>query len=267
MARFRSPRRILPALLILAALRAAAPSFAQTPAPVSGIVTNASGQALEGATVSSGTGSRPDTTTSGTDGRFQLANSTNVLHAALDGYQPITLLINPPVRDLRIQLQPIALSSLTGVLVVPVCAPIPHNDRSVDRLGAGDLGLQFTVPRKGWDLRQLGQGDLHEYVLTPRHSHAQLTLWFGANAVQLTPSDRFFLESSSFAQRAVVIAGPGPSAPVRSIGIDSSGTFADGGLWRHLATTGSEATYDHATPSDAVLFDGIIGSLCIAPGA
>ena len=248
----------LPALLTLAAA-------AQIPAPVSGLVTSAAGRPLAGVIVSSGTGSVPDAATSSPDGRFQLANSTTVLHATLDGYQPLTLLIHPPATDLRIQLQPIALAPPAGIVLVPVCTPLPPNDRNLDRLGAGDLGLQFTVPHKGWELHNLGQGDLHEYLLTPRHSHAQLTLWFGANGIELQPEDHFFLESTSFAQRAIVVAGAA-GAP-RAIGIDSSGTYSDGGLWRHLATPGSAATYDHAAPRDAALFDAILASLCVSPAA
>lgn len=247
-------------------LALAAPSFAQMPAPVSGLVTNAAGQPLDGATVFSGIGSAQNATTTSTDGRFHLADSTTVLHATLDGYQPLTLLITPPAADLRIQLQPISLSPLRGAIVVPVCSPLPPDDRDGKRLGAGDLGLEFTVPRKGWDLRDLGQGDLHEYVLTPRHSHAQLTLWFGANAIQPMPTDRFFLESSSFAQSALVVAGSSPADSPRAIGMDSSGTFSDGGRWRHLATPGSGATYDHTTPEEAALFDAIIDSLCLSAG-
>jgi hypothetical protein len=265
MRRFRSRHRIFPALLTLFALAAVPRSFAQMPAPVSGVVTNPAGQPLDGVSVFSGTGTRPYATTTGTDGRFQLANSTTVLHAELDGYQPLTLLINPPADDLRIQLRPIALAPLSGTILAPSCAPIPPNERDIQRLGAGQLGLQFDVPRKGWDLRDLGQGDLHEYVLAPRHSRDQLTLWFGASAIRPTPEDHFFLESSSFAQRAVVVAGT--DGPPRSIGIDSYGTFPDGTLWRHLATPGSGATYDHATPHDAALFDMIIASLCVSPTA
>ncbi len=252
-----------PALFVLAV---AVPSSAQTTAPVSGVVTNAAGQPLQGATVFSGTGSSQNATSTGPDGRFQLASSTNVLHASLDGYQPFTLLITPPARDLHLQLQPIALSPLTGAIAVPVCTPPPPSDRGVDRLGAGDLGLQFTVPRKGWNLRDLGQGDLHEYVLTPRHSHAHLALWFGINAILPTPPDSFFLESSTFSQRAIVVPGPTPDSAPRTIGFDSSGTFSDGSRWRHLAAPGSGATYDHAPPPDAALFDAILASLCLAPG-
>ena len=251
----------LPALLALAA-----PSFAQMPAPVSGLVTNAAGQPLDGATVFSGIGSAQNATTTSADGRFHLPSSTAVLHATLDGYQPLTLLIAPPAGDLHIQLQPISLSPLRGAILVPACAANPPDDHDVNRLGAGDFGLEFTVPRKGWDLRSLGQGDLHDYVLTPRHSHAHLTLWFGVNAIQPNPPDRFFLESSTFAQSALVVAGASPGSPPSAIGMDSSGTFSDGGRWRHLATPGSGATYDHTTPEDAALFDAIIDSLCLSAG-
>lgn len=252
----------LPALLALAA-----PGLAQQPAPISGIVTSAAGQPLPGATVSSGTGSDQTATTTGADGRFQLPNSTTVLHAQADGYQPLTLLIHPPADDLRVQLQPLALAPLTGAILAPPCAPLPPKDRSVLRLGTPGAGLQFTVPRKGWDLRNLGQGDLHEYVLTPRHSHAQLTLWFGANAIQPTPADRFFLESSSFDQRAIVVASPAAASPLHAIGIDSSGTFPDGARWRHIATPASGATYDRATPANAAIFDAVIATLCVAPAS
>lgn len=265
MYRFRSLRRIPAALsgLVAAALLALASAqcLGQVPSPVSGLVTNAAGQPLAGATVFSGIGSAQNATATSPDGRFHLANSTTVLHAALDGYQPLTLLITPPTDNLHIQLQPI-----TGAIVVPVCAANPPDDHDVNRLGAGDLGLQFTVPRKGWDLRNLGQGDLHGYVLTPRHSHAHLTLWFGTNAIQPIPTDQFFLESSTFAQRAIVVAGAGPDSPPRTIGVDSYGTFSDGSRWRHLATPGSGATYDHTTSDEAALFDTIIGSLCLSPG-
>ncbi len=262
MCRFRSLRQIAAALLALCVL--IVPSLAQTPAPVSGLVTDPAGQPLTGATVSSGTGSQQIATTTDADGRFHLANSTNVLHAEHDGYQPLTLLVNPPDDDLRIQLRPTALSPLGGTILVPLCTPLPPKDRDVQRLGDSGLGLRFTVPRKGWDLRDLGQGDLHEYVLARRHSHAHLTFWFGANAIQLMPEDHFFLESSSFAQRTIVIAGSENASPPRSIGIDSYGSFPEGTRWRHLAAPGSGATYDHAAPRDADLFDGILASLCVS---
>jgi hypothetical protein len=251
----------LPALLALAA----APCLAQMPAPVSGVITTAAGRPLAGATVSSGAGSAENSTTTGADGRFQLADSTSVLHAQLDGYQPLTLLIHPPADDLRLQLHAIALAPLTGAVLAPPCAPLPPKDRTVLRLGTPG-GLHFTVPRKGWDLRSLGQGDLHEYVLTPRHSRAHLTLWFGANAIQPLPEDRFFLESAAFAQRAIVVVEPGMIAP-HSIGVDSYGTFPTGDLWRHLATPGSGATYDYATPANAAAFDAIIATLCVTPAS
>jgi hypothetical protein len=251
---------IVPTLFLLAA-----PSFAQLPTPVSGLVTNLAGQPLPGVSVFSGAGSRPYATTTGADGRFQLASSSNVLHAQLDGYQPVTLLINQAADDLRIQLQPIALSPLTGAILAPPCTPLPPKDRDVLRLGTPGAGLEFTVPRKGWDIRNLGQGDLHEYLVAPRHSHVQLTFWFGANAISLTPEDHFFLESARFAQRALVVADPDAGNPPRSIGIDSSGTFPGGARWRHLATPASGAAYDRVSPADADLFDSIIDTLCVAP--
>jgi len=264
---FRSLHRIAPALLALAVLAAAASSLAQMPTPVSGLVTDGAGRPLASVSVFSGTGSQPDATTTGADGHFQLANSTNVLHAELDGYQPLTLLINPPAEDLRIQMRPIALSPLSGAILAPACNPLPPRDHSVRRLGTPGSGLQFDVPRKGWSLHDLGQGDLHEYVLEPRHSHTELILWFGANADQPTPEDHFFLESASFAQRAIVVAGSSASGPLQSIGIDSYGTFPDGARWRHLAAADAGAGYDRATPPQAALFDAIIASLCIAPAA
>lgn len=259
-------RRFLPfppgiALTALFALAASSPSFAQQPAAVSGVVTNAAGQPLAGASVFSGTGSQQIATITGVDGRFQIATSTNVLHAGLDGYEPLTLLIKPPAGDLRLELLP-----LTGTLLAPACGP-PPTDHDVVRLGTPGLGLEFTVSRKGWTLHDLGQGDLHEYVVAQKHSRAQLILWFGANAVSPTPEDHYFLESSSFAQHVLVAADPGAAGPPHAIGIDSSGTFSDGSLWRHLATPASGATYDHATPADAALFDAIISTLCVSPAS
>jgi hypothetical protein len=246
----------------LSALLLVAPAVAQV--PVSGLVTTAEDQPLAGVTVSSGTSSHPEATTTGADGRFQLANSTNVLHAQLDGYQPLTLLIHPPARGLRLQLQPITLAPLAGAILVPPCTQLPRKDRNAVRLGTPDAGLQFTVPRKGWSLHDLGQGDLHEYILAPKHSRAQLILWIGGTAVPLTPEDHYFLESSSYAQRAILVDSGSSTSPLDSIGIDSFGTYPDGGRWRHLATIASGATYDHATPADAADFDAIIASLCVA---
>lgn len=250
--------------LAFAALFAfAAPSFAQ--APVSGFVTDAAGQPLPGATVSSGTGSQQSATTSGADGRFQLSSATNVLHASLAGYQPLTQLITPAAGDLHLQLQPITLSPLAGAILAPPCAPRPPKDHDALRLGAPAAGLQFTVPRKGWTLHDLGQGDLHEYVLAPRHSRAQLVLWFGAGAGRAAPEDHFFLESSSFTQRALLVDNGSATSPLDAVGTDTSGAFPDGTLWRHLATPASGAAYDHATPQEAALFDAIIATACLDP--
>lgn len=261
------PSGIALALPALFALALPVPSLAQTPAPVSGLVTNAAGQPLAGVTVSSGSGSEQSAATTGADGRFQLGNSTDVLHAQLDGYQPLTLLINPPAGDLRLQLHAIALSPLTGALIAPPCTAHQTKDHAAVRIGTPGAGLQFTVPRKDWSVHDLGQGDLHAFVLQPRHSRAQLILRFGANAIPSLPEDRYFLESSSFTQRAILVDdGSGPS-PLDSVGIDSSGIFSDGSRWRYLATAVSGATYDHATPPDAALFDAVIDTLCVAPAA
>lgn len=253
--------------IFLFVLAITAPLLAQQPAPVSGVVTTAAGQPLAGVTVSSGTGTHPDATTTGADGRFQLASSTNVLHATLDGYQPLTVLIAPSAGDLRLQLTAITLSPLTGASLVPHCPPLPPRDHDLLRLGTPAAGLQFTVPRKGWTLHDLGQGDLHEVVLAPRHSRAQFVLWFGASTVQATPEDHFFLESSTFTQRAILLDSGASTSPLDSIGVDSFGTFPDGTLWRHLATPTSGAAYDHATPADAALFDAIISTACLTPAS
>ncbi|MGA7885143.1 MAG: carboxypeptidase-like regulatory domain-containing protein [Acidobacteriaceae bacterium] len=267
MRRFRSLHRIPVALLALFLLAAPSHTFAQQSAPVSGVVTDAAGQPLAGATVSSGTGSQRNATTTGADGRFQLASSTNVLHTQADGYQPRTLLINPPADNLRLQLHAITLSPLTGALIAPPCTPLQRKDPTAVRIGTPGAGLQFNVPRKGFDRHELGQGDLHEFMLQPRHSRALLILRFGANAVPPTPEDHFFLESSSFTQRAILLDDGSGANPLDSVGIDTAGTFSDGTRWRHLATPVSGATYDHATPADAALFDAIIDTLCVAPAA
>lgn len=257
--RFLPFRISLSALLALCAL-SATPALAQQTAPVSGIVTTPAGRPLAGAIVFSGPGIQPEQTTTGAFGHFLLQNSTNVLHLSLDGYQPLTILVNPPAADLRIQLHAITLAPL-AVLSASECAPLSPGDPDLRRLGQRGGGLQFDVPRHGWDIRDLGEGNLQQYVLQPRHSDAQLILWFGADSILPNPEDHFFIQSASFAQRAIVVSGQG------AIGIDSYGTFPDGSRWRHTAASGAGATYDRASPDDAALFDYIIDSLCVPPGS
>ena len=252
-------RGFTPLLRIAAALLGLAASAG---AQVSGVVTGLRGEPLAGVQVSSGTGSQQQSAITGPDGRFDLTASSTVLHAERDGYQPATLLVSPPAAHLRIQLRPIALSPLSGAILVPACLPLPSRDRATVRLGAPGTPLRFDLPRRDWRLHDLGQGALHEYLLEQKHSGAQLILWFGA--FPLIPPDHVFLQSSAFDQRAVLSGGSGPS-PSRSIGVDSFGTYPDGTRWRHLATSAAGAEYDRATPAEAQAFDQILAAVCVAP--
>lgn len=250
---------LIPPLCALMALAAAA----QAPMPIAGILTTAGGKPIPGASVFTGTGVPPDGARTDSVGHFQLTSSSSVLHIQGDGFQPLTLILDPPATDLRVQLHPIALSPLSGAVLIPRCTPIRRKDRLVRRIGAPQSRLRFTVPRHGWRVSELGGVNLDDFIVQRRHSRNQLNLWFGVDALRPLPEDRFFVQSASFAQRAILpAAGP---AHARSLGIDSYGTFFDGTAWRQLAIRGAGATYDRVSPQDARLFDSIIDSLCIRP--
>lgn len=243
----------------LAPIALAALAAAQSPSPVSGTVT-AAGRPLAGVRVFSSAGSSALT---GVSGDFRLDTSSSVLHLQRDGYQPLTLLVNPPQSGLRAQLQAIAPAAADSI---PACAPLPPgSQRAVRRVGSPASGLQFTVPRRDWHVTELGGINLDEYILQPRHSRAQLTLWFGRRALPPLPDDTFFLQAADFSQRAILAPPRNGPAP-RPVGIDSAGTLPGGARWRHFSTPGAGATYGPTDPSDAQLFDAIIASVC-APAA
>lgn len=243
--------------LSLFAFAAAAQSSGRAPASVSGTVTTA-GQPVSGARVFTAAGA---SATTGPDGHFRLAASTSVLHVQRDGYQPRTLLVNPPQTGMRIRIRPVSFAPAAAAIVIQSCVPLSREaQRTARLLGPADSPFLFTVPRHHLRVTELGGVNLDEFVLQPRHSYAQLTLWFGPRALPLVPEDRFFLQSAAFSQRAILMSGA-----TRTLGIDSYGTFPGGGRWRHFSTVNAGATYAQAGSSAAQLFDAVIESLCAAP--
>lgn len=217
---------------------------------VEGIVVTARGEPVAGASVFSGRDGG-NATTSDAAGRFRLDASTGVLHTEKEGFEPVTIILAPPATGLHIVLEAAVSGSS---LVAEACGSLEPAMEAL-RLGRD---LEVLVPRQGWSVSQLGTVENTEYILKQRHGRAEMTVWSGAHALEPMPDDSFFLESSTFSQRAMVAGG--------SDGVDSSGTYADGTRWRRMAIGGSGATYDRASAGEAQAFDAVIGTLCRVAG-
>jgi hypothetical protein len=197
---------------------------------------------------------KSESTTTNENGEYHLEHPGAVIHFLKQGFQPLTVVVQPGKSTVDITLEP-----TKSTLVMRICEkPLP----GMRRIGWGKSGLQFDVPEKDGTEIVGGKPDVDyvRYGIRRRGAKAYLQLWFGLNAMSMDPDDSDFINSTVFQQRNV--AGPGGA----DAGLDSSGRFSDGSNWRQTAVASEGgAIYKAALPEDSDFFDRIINSLCEVP--
>lgn len=195
-------------------------------------------------------------------GAFRIEHPGAVLHFLTDvAFQPQTLIVTPEMYTVNVVLEPASAS-----LSLSACA---EPRRGFDRIGWGEYGLQFDVPRHDVKLIR-GKADVDYVVHTikAKSGDDRLELWFGPYAMSSTPDDEQFVESRMFTTRNVVMqSGLVRGSEGGVIGTDTSGHLQDGGIWRQMAIVGEGARYQNVSPENAELFDSIINSACWNPQA
>ena len=201
-----------------------------------------------------------DSMTTDKSGSFRIEHPGEVLHFLPgDSFQLQSLVVTPGMSTLNVILDP-ASNNFT----FPACS---KPQRGFERIGWGEYGLQFDVPRGDAHLIR-GKVDVDYIVHTVRakHGDGRVEFWFGPYAMDSTPDDEQFVESETFATRNVVT----PQGLVRGseggvIGRDIWGHLPNGKMWRQMAIVGEGARYRDVRPETAALFDQIINSACWVP--
>ncbi|HKM49334.1 MAG TPA: hypothetical protein VJX69_17220 [Terriglobales bacterium] len=240
-------------LFLIAIALLQAPMASGQESALNGKVTDANDKALAAAHVYGSPGKccpvKRDSAETNPVGEFHLDRAGQVIHIWKEGFASQTLVVKQGISQMHVVLK------VSNNLNVPKCMNPMKGYRQIGNRVA------FAVPERGvkilggkWDV------DYVRYLIKPRGSSSFLELWFGPYAISLEPNDEQFIESSDFEQRDVALVSLGIA------GQDSSGHFANGNRWRHIAFVGTGgAIYKDAAPREAAIFDQIIDSACFIP--
>lgn len=232
------------------AIRAGA---AQSAIDVRSTVADSNGAPIPGVTVWSNAepGVKSDETWStktGADGAFTLARVGDVLYLAKDKFEPLAVVITGKPFPEKFVMQ-----AANNDFVLHPCGGVRDGKRAF-----GGLALSFAARTKGLDVLG-GKPDVDyvRWVLRPKSAAVSLELWFGLNAMSVTPPEEQLIGAASFSMRNVVLEDGGGA-----VGVDAVGT-SGGGRWRHFASIGAGgARYKDATDEEAKLFDAVIDTGC-----
>lgn len=221
-------------------------TWGQAPSAVEGTVTSEDGKPIPGVEVSGS-----DHAITNENGEFHVGKPGPVLHFWKEHFQPKTVVVGIGYTNVRVTM------SSGNNFTVPACK---KPQKEFERVGAGKYGVQFELNGKVKLHRGRWDVDYVRHVVTLPRSKSYMEFWFGPYAIDLTPDDEQFINSTDFHERN--ITGEHGS----TFGEDSWGSLKDGGKWRQTAFAGEGgARYVNAQPDDAGVFDRIIDSACVAP--
>ena len=150
-----------------------------------------------------------------------------------------------------------AQTQLSGDAALPIC----KQSEGMELLGRGKYGLNFSVPKRGFNVRG-GKPDV-DYVLflvSPKKSNTVLQLWFGGMTLDLSPSSQK-LESSTNLKKTKLTVEDG-----KLNGMDFRAQSTDGSYWRHFAIEyQGGAVYATKDKLDADRLDSVVDSACYTP--
>lgn len=193
---------------------------------------------------------RSDVSTTDKSGRFHIDRPGTLLHVRSEGFQPRSIVLRGNEVDLQI-----ALRTEAGGFHLAKCRETAKGEQL---LGSGIWGVRVVVPERGVRVSKSEDVDYVSYDIRVKSKGATLELWFGPTAFSPDPDDKILIASVDFSQRSIF----GPDGKV--IGIDSQGRTSENRLWRHAGGFTDGASYDNASPEEAVILNRIIESMCIA---
>lgn len=193
-------------------------------------------------------------------GTFRIEHPGQVLHFfPKSAFQPMALVVSPGMTTAQVTLRNAGTS-----FSIASCGKLR---RGFERVGWGNYGLQYDVPRHAVRLHRGGVDvDYLLDIVEAKHGHDQVEFWFGPYAMTLLPEDEEYLDSASFEIRRVILSrGLVRGSEGGMIGAETWGQMPDGQRWRWMAAGSEGARYLNVSPENAALFDRIINSACWIP--
>lgn len=218
--------------------------------PVDGIAVDSGGRPLAGVQISGmllRRNEQPPKVETDASGRFHLDHPGPVLHFYREDLRPRTLVLPSDNSTIRVVLEaptddlvalPCEKATQRGEKLTGVMTRYAVSDSSV-RLRRGTIDVDYVV-----------------HAIVSKKNKSVLEIWFGAMAMSGVPDDDTFLNSSTFAQRAVRTPGG------EMVGLDYWGTLKSGRRWRRTSIGTEGVVYRDAAPADIDAFDRIINSGC-----